>query len=139
MAYSKSDNGGATALAVARGRLDGDQLVEVEDVFVQNRYSSPGRHYGSRLAWLSDGTLLVSVGDRGPEPPRAQNTGDHAGTLLRLNDDGSVPGDNPFIDDEELLLGELGRIRDVREGPDGDIYVLTDHADGALYRIEPID
>jgi aldose sugar dehydrogenase len=55
---------------------------------VQDRFSQPGRHYGSRLAWLPDGTLLMSIGDRGAEPPRAQDPGDHAGKLLRLNDDG---------------------------------------------------
>jgi aldose sugar dehydrogenase len=41
------------------------------------------------------------------------------------------------LHEEELLLGEIGRIRDVREGPDGYIYVLTDHTEGALYRIQP--
>jgi aldose sugar dehydrogenase len=94
--YSKK-NGEDTATALARGRLDGDRVNDLEDLFVQDRYSSPGRHYGSKLAWLPDGTLLMSIGDRGTEPPRAQDLGDHAGKLLRLNDDGSVPEDNPFV------------------------------------------
>lgn len=97
LTYSKSDGNGQTATALARGRLDGDQLVDLEDIFVQDRFSSPGRHYGSKLAWNPDGTLLMSIGDRGVEPPRSQDNGDHAGTLLRLNDDGSVPADNPFV------------------------------------------
>jgi aldose sugar dehydrogenase len=267
LTYSKGGDNGDTATALARGRLDGDELHEVEDIFVQNRFSGPGRHYGSRLAWLPDGTLLMSIGDRGAEPPRAQDPRDHAGKLLRLNDDGSVPADNPFVDDadtaseiysmghrniqglivhpdtgeiwatehgprggdelnrveagknygwpvqsrgqdyrtgeqfgdsvrdhpdmvnpvidwtpslaasglahladdhfpawkgnllagglrseqirrielrdgeavheEELLRGRIGRIRDVRIGPDGNIYIATDSDDGAIYRLSP--
>ena len=104
LTYSKQESSGSdTATALARGRLDGGELVEVEELFVQDRYSSAGRHYGSRLAWMPDGTLLMSIGDRGTDPPRSQDLGDHAGTLLRLNDDGSVPADNPFVDDPDAL------------------------------------
>ncbi len=105
LTYSKGDGkgDGDTATALARGRLVNDRLHDLEDLFVQNRYSQPGRHYGSKLAWLPDGTLLMSIGDRGAEPPRAQDPMDHAGKLLRLNDDGSVPADNPFVDDDNVL------------------------------------
>jgi aldose sugar dehydrogenase len=264
LTYSKGDAAGTTT-ALGRGILNGTRLVDFEELFVQDRLSEPGRHYGSRIAWLADGTLLLSIGDRGADPPRAQDPGDHAGKLLRLNADGSVPADNPFVGnegvhpeiyslghrniqglvvvpetgeiwatehgmrggdelnhirpgenygwpkvtlsrdyrteeqygearsregyadpvyeflpthapsglalvtrerfprwrgnllagglraerirrvvledgvvvhDEELLLGLVGRIRDVREGPNGDIYVLSDEEDGALYRVE---
>lgn len=266
--YSKPNGKGETATAVARGRLQGNRLVDVKDVFVQNRFSEPGQHYGSRLAWTNDGKLLMTIGDRWHEPLRAQNLRDHAGSVLRLNDDGSVPKDNPFVGnpdvadeiytygnrniqalfvnrttgevwavdhgprggdllyriqagnnygwplvtrgfdyetggpipeavarqkegvvepfyeflpthapsgvtivtanrfpswrgnllvgglasrrirrvvfnkqevlhEEELLLQTVGRIRDVREGPDGYLYVLTDESNGGLYRIEP--
>ena len=100
--YSKGDSG-ATTTALMRGRIDGEALVDVEELFVQDRKSEPGRHYGSRLAFMPDGTLLMSIGDRGAEPPRAQDTRDHAGTLVRLNDDGSVPDDNPFVGDDDYL------------------------------------
>lgn len=103
LTFSKSDGDGQTATALARAQLDGDELVNLEELFVQNRFSRPGRHYGSKLAWTSDGKLLMSIGDRGTEPPRAQDLSDHAGTLLRLNDDGSVPEDNPFVGDENAL------------------------------------
>ena len=275
LTFSKPNDGEDTATAVVRGQLEENQFINVEEIFVQNRYSSPGRHYGSRIAFDNEGYMYVSIGDRGADPPRAQDTQDHAGTLLRLNDDGSVPDDNPFVDDpdvadeifsyghrniqglvinqvnnqiwgtehgprggdelnlieatvnygwptaslgrnygnerefhsgtearhvegmvdpiyeflptlapsglalvtsdhfpawegnllagglaserirrlliqeyegeytvihdEELLLGELGRIRDVRQGPDGFIYVLTDENPGALYMIEPVE
>ncbi len=105
LTYSKGDGekDGDTATALARGRLVSDRLHDLEDLFVQNRHSQPGRHYGSKLAWLPDGTLLMSIGDRGAEPPRAQDPLDHAGKLLRLNDDGSVPTDNPLTDDDNVL------------------------------------
>ncbi len=97
--YSKGDSD-ATVPALARARIDRSRLVDVEDVFESNSYTSPGRHYGSRILFLPDGTLLMSIGDRGAEPERAQDTRDHSGTLVRLNDDGSVPDDNPFVGDD---------------------------------------
>lgn len=97
LTYSKPNGNDETATALIRGKIAGNQLVEVEELFVQDRYSQPGRHYGSKLAWTTDGKLLMSIGDRGANPPRAQDLMDHAGTLLRLNPDGTVPADNPFV------------------------------------------
>jgi aldose sugar dehydrogenase len=272
LTYSKGGEEGQTTTTLVRGRLNGSEFVDAEELFTQDRYSSPGRHYGSKLAWTNDGYLLMSIGDRGADPPRAQDLNDHAGTLLRLNDDGTPAAGNPFIGrnnalpeiysyghrniqglvvnpetneiwatehgprggdelnrieagnnygwpvaslgrdyrtggvypsterrygaelgmidpfyeflptlapsglalvtkdafpawkgnllagglrserirrvvfdenevihEEELLLGAVGRIRDVREGPEGHIYILTDDSEGALYRIEPVD
>ena len=101
LTYSKGNENDDTATALVRGRLDGNNFIDTEELFVQNRYSSPGRHYGSRLAWDNQGYLYMSIGDRGSEPPRAQDLSDHAGTLLRLNDDGTVPDDNPFVNDPD--------------------------------------
>jgi len=99
LTYAKPDPAGSgnTATALARGFLVNDELIAVEDLFVQDRYSSSGRHYGSKLAWLPDGTLLMSIGDRGTDPPRAQDLNDHAGKLLRLTELGQAPADNPFV------------------------------------------
>ncbi len=268
LTYSKGDDD-ATVPALIRARLDGVQLVDVEDLFESNEHTSPGRHYGSRILFLDDGTLLMTIGDRGATPERAQDPHDHSGSVVRLSDDGSVPGDNPFagnedyaaeifsyghrniqgivqhpetgeiwatehgprggdelnliepgvnygwptvslgreygtqeqwgesrrdpelqeptfeflptispsglavvtgsgfdstwqgnllagglrgerilrlvVEDrevvhaEELLGDELGRIRDVRQGPDGNIYIATGESEGGVYRIEPVD
>ena len=267
MTYSRGDSSG-TVPALARARLKGERLTDLEVLFESNTVTSPGRHYGSRILFLDDGTLLMSIGDRGAQPMRAQDPLDHSGSLVRLNMDGSVPDDNPFVgnDDyapeiysyghrniqgivlhpetgevwvtehgprggdelnlilpgrnygwpvatlgrdyrteeefpdararhiedmedpvfeflptlapsglavvtgerfpawqgnllagglraervmririedqevvhmEELFHGMIGRIRDVREGPDGTLYLLNDRSDGGLYRIEP--
>lgn len=91
--YSSGDED-STAVALARGQLAGDQLTNVEELFEQNRRSEPGTRTGARLAWMSDDTLLMSIGDRGSSE-RAQDTLDHAGTLLRLDPQGLAPEDNP--------------------------------------------
>lgn len=100
--WSKPD-GSNSRTALSRVKWEGDELGEVEHIFEQERASGPGRHYGSRLAWLPDGTLLMSIGDRGSEPPRAQASDDHAGSTLRLTATGGVPDDNPFVDDADTL------------------------------------
>jgi aldose sugar dehydrogenase len=273
LTWSKGD-ADSTTTALSRARLDGTRLVGLEEIFVTNAWGQPGGHYGSRIVFLDDGTLLMSVGDRMREPGRSQDPLDHAGTILRLNDDGTVPADNPHAGDagyarelfswghrniqalarhpstgavwafehgprgsdllhrvvpggnhgwpdatrgreyasqapftdgvgetdpadagfvmpvhdfvitlapsgltavtgggwhetwqgnllggglrgervlrmvvedgrlvhaEELLLGRIGRIRDVRQGPDGFIYIVTDQEDGGVYRLEPAE
>lgn len=91
-----------TSTTLARGRLQDGALHDLTVLFQDPDPAPPGRHYGSRLAWLPDGTLLMSIGDRGVAPPRAQDLNDYAGTLLRLNADGSVPSDNPFVGVENI-------------------------------------
>jgi len=81
---------------VARGKLIGDRLENVEVVFRQQPKGNTGRHFGSRLVFDRAGYLYVTLGDRG-EMERAQKPGDHAGSVIRLHDDGRVPGDNPFV------------------------------------------
>nr|WP_271910858.1 PQQ-dependent sugar dehydrogenase [Halomonas alkaliphila] len=100
--WSKPD-GNNSRSALSRVKWQGDSLGEVEHLFEQDRASSPGRHYGSRLAWLADSTLLMSIGDRGVNPSRAQASDDHAGSTLRLTDTGGVPDDNPFVGADSTL------------------------------------
>ncbi|WP_018861636.1 MULTISPECIES: PQQ-dependent sugar dehydrogenase [unclassified Thioalkalivibrio] len=263
LTYSSGDED-QSHTALGRGLLEGGELHEFEKLFEQDRGGGNHGHFGSRLAWLSDGTLLMTIGDRRQEE-RVQDLSTHTGKLLRLTEDGEAPADNPFADRddaqphiyayglrnsqglvvdpaddtiwltdhgprggdelnrveaggnygwpdvsqgreypterqfgqarrsddtippvyeflptlapsglamvtsnrfeawqgnllagglraerilrivieddevvhmEELLHGKIGRIRDVREGPNGHIYVLTDESDGGLYRME---
>ena len=96
---------GAT-VALARGRLDpgAGALTEVRDIFVADGWG--GGIAASRLQWGPDGTLYMSVGGAfqfAQTGHYAQDGATHFGKLLRLNDDGSVPDDNPFVDDPDHL------------------------------------
>ncbi len=95
--YSKPADGEA-ATTLARARLDGERLVEWQDLLVTDSATSGRRHFGSRIAFDGMGHVFFSVGDRG-ERPMAQDLGNHVGTILRLKLDGSVPSDNPFVGD----------------------------------------
>ena len=264
--YSERAAGGLRT-AVARAELAGDRLRGLRRIFAMNRASGGGRHFGSRLAFLPDGDLVVTLGERG-QRHRAQDPADHAGSVLRIRPDGSpsprttalaIPGaapevysfghrnaqglaihpatgeiwihehgprggdeinivrgganygwpvvthgreysgarvgdgrseapgmeppllhwtpsiapsgmafytgdefpgwrgdlfvgalagqhlrrvvvrDGVVVEQEVLLERRLGRIRDVRQGPDRRLWLLTDAANGGLYRIEPVD
>ena len=258
------DGGNGTVLA--RAKLDGTTLTQMETLYEQTPFVGSGRHFGSRIVFGGDGTLFFGIGDRGQRDP-AQDPTNSIGNIFRLNLDGSIPEDNPFVGQdgyrpeiyaygvrnpqgmarhpetgqlwehehgphggdelnlieagnnygwpaitygdeysdqspiggteapgmeqpvtywdpsiapsgmtfytgdkfpnwqnqillgalahqhirrvaldgtevthqEELLRGELGRIRDVRTGPDGYVYVLTDASNGGLYRLEPVE
>lgn len=85
--------GGGTA--VARGRLGEAGLEQVEVIFRQAPKLDSGHHFGSRLVFLPDGTLIVTLGDRNRREHIA-DMNSHVGKLVRINPDGSVPADNPF-------------------------------------------
>ena len=87
---------GGSGTAVARGRLEGDALLATEVLFRLLPKSRTARHFGSRLVFDRAGHLFVTLGDRG-DRPRAQDLGDHAGSVIRLGDDGRIPSDNPFV------------------------------------------
>jgi len=95
LSFSGEGKGGV-GTEVMRGRLDGMQLRETEVIFRARPKSRAGRHFGSRLVFDGGGRLFVSHGDRGKQD-RAQNLDDHRGSLFRIDDDGSVPADNPFV------------------------------------------
>jgi len=93
--YSNEQKGkGVTALA--RARIKGNRLVALEDLLVTHSTSSTGRHFGSRISFDGAGHLFFSVGDRGVRP-NAQNLSTHAGSIMRLDLNGNVPEDNPFV------------------------------------------
>ncbi|MBK1691978.1 PQQ-dependent sugar dehydrogenase [Ectothiorhodospira mobilis] len=264
----REDGKGGTVLA--RARLEGTRLTQLEELYRQTPFLEPNYHFGSRIAFLDDGTLLVTLGERGQRREREVDIptpSTSVGTTVRLHADGSVPDDNPFVGQEgarpevysyghrnaqgmaiqpgsgaiwqhehgphggdelnlieagnnygwpdvslgdtyrgqqpigvpsapgvtdpvaswdpspafsgmtfytgdafpqwrndlfmgalaqqkilrielnehnqvvhqeALLRGEIGRIRDVAQGPDGHLYVLTDMPDGGLYRLDPL-
>jgi aldose sugar dehydrogenase len=247
---------------------DGRRLVDLQTLYAQTPRHVPGRHYGSRIVFRGDGTVIFSIGDRGLRWP-SQDLKDPGGSMIRLDEDGGAHLQNPFVGmepgnlrpeiysfghrnnqamalhpvtgelwtadhgphggdlvyvvergrnygwpmvahgveystremigigreapqveapvhvweesmapsgmafytgaplpgwqgnlfvgsllreqlhrlvldgrrvvrEEVLLDGTVGRIRDVRQGPDGYLYVVTDQSDGGVYRIEPV-
>ena len=95
LSYAARGDGGYST-EVARGRLSGAELQDVQVIFRQLPKSGGGQHFGSRLVFDREGFLYITLGDRG-ERDRAQKPDDHAGSVIRLHDDGRVPKDNPFV------------------------------------------
>jgi len=81
---------------VIRARVDGHQLRDTETIFRMQPKSDTTHHFGSRLVFDRKGYLYITLGDRG-DKDRAQKLNDHAGSVIRLNADGSIPKDNPFV------------------------------------------
>lgn len=93
----------ANHLRVVRARFDGRQLLEVQPIFTSTPAKTDTQHYGGRMAWLEDGTLLFGMGDGNLERTDAQRLHTHLGKLLRIKPDGSVPDDNPFVKRTQAL------------------------------------
>lgn len=94
---------------LARAKFDGKALSGLQVIFEVSPSKSGGQHFGSRIIWLPDNTMLVAIGDGGNPPlkingelsrKQAQNLSSHLGKIVRLNDDGSIPKDNPFVKSE---------------------------------------
>ena len=98
--YVKEVNGlGVTALAIAK--LYENRLIHKKDLLVTQSSSNTNRHFGSRITFDEEGHLFFGIGDRGVRV-NAQDLTNHAGTILRLNLDGTVPLDNPFINNKNV-------------------------------------
>jgi glucose/arabinose dehydrogenase len=96
------DGGAGTGVIRAKLSEDERSLEDVETIFRMKKIGTTGRHFGSRIAFGTDGTLYFAIGDRG-DMKRGQDFTDHAASIMRINTDGSVPGDNPFADGGKAL------------------------------------
>ena len=131
--YSKP-LGGEAATALARAKLNGDQLTDWQDLLVTKSKSDSGRHFGSRITFDGKGHLFFGVGDRGHRP-NGQDLSTHAGTIMRVTLDGKAPPDNPFVNKKNALPEiwsygvrnpqglvydrETGRLWEIEHGPRG--------------------
>lgn len=99
--FVKSIDGlGATVLA--RAKLTTDTFSNWQELLVTDSVTTTSRHYGSRIAFDEEGHVFFSVGDRGVRD-NGQDLSNHAGSIMRLNLDGSVPDDNPYKQNSKLL------------------------------------
>ena len=146
LTYSKPKTCGGergSTIALARGRLEGDSLTDVRDLFVAEGWEKGVA--ASRLLWAPDDTLFMTVGGAmrsyvvatSPDGCRvvgredAQDPGTHFGKLLRLQDDGGAAADNPFLDREDYLpeiysLGHRNQIGLARHPGTGQLWA-TEH------------
>ncbi|NBW00439.1 MAG: PQQ-dependent sugar dehydrogenase [Betaproteobacteria bacterium] len=94
-AEAQEPRGAGIGTALLRARLKEDRLVDIERLFSMQPKSRGGRHFGGRIVFDQQGMVYLTLGDRGEEE-RAQRPNDHAGSVIRLHDDGRIPVDNPF-------------------------------------------
>ncbi len=93
-AYNAPGAGG-WGTALARGKLQGSRMTEVQVLFSMQPKTRSNQHFGGRIVFDKAGMLYLTLGDRG-DKDRAQKLDDHAGSVIRLHDDGRVPADNPY-------------------------------------------
>lgn len=99
--YSKPGDRGSTT-ALGQAHFINNEIQDYKDIFIADAWSRDNGQYGGKIAFGTDGMLYLSVGDRRDRPRRAQDLWDHAGKILRLRDDGSVPDDNPFVGEPDV-------------------------------------
>lgn len=99
--YAKADNKGNKSTAIMRAKLNGMTLTEQQDIYVAQAYGRKGVHFGSRLAFDNQGYLYFSIGDRGQRDVNPQDITRDAGKVYRLHDDGRIPDDNPFVNNDK--------------------------------------
>jgi glucose/arabinose dehydrogenase len=96
------DKAGHGVTVLARAKLAGDKLLDWQDLLETSSATDTGYHFGSRIAFDESGHVYFGVGDRG-ERPNAQDLSNHAGSVMRLNRDGGIPTDNPFVGRSDAL------------------------------------
>jgi glucose/arabinose dehydrogenase len=146
LSYAKPRNDGMEGTtALTRAKLENDRLVDAKEIFEAKAWNNAPGHFGARIAFDGQGHLFMSVGDRmaglfprtpdGAMDPNleghpAQRLDNHQGKILRLNDDGTVPQDNPFV-------GRAGALPEIwsygHRNPQGLAY---DAAAGRLWETE---
>ena len=129
LSFAEAGAGGA-GTAVARGRL-GERGLEGTEVIWRQQPKVDGsyNHWGSRLAFRSDGTLFVTMGDRYVHRDRAQDLSTTIGKIVRINPDGSVPRDNPFV-------GRAGALPDIWSYGHRNVQAATLDSRGELWTVE---
>ena len=129
--YAEPREGG-NGTAVARGRLSADEgrVEDVQVIFRAMPTYDGTLHYGSSLAFAPDGKLFITLGERSDAPvrPQAQDLGSHMGKTIRINADGTVPSDNPFVDRAGALpeIWSLGHrnVQGVAVAANGDVWTV---------------
>ena len=102
LSYS-SGSSSANSTGVISAKLDGNKLSDIKNIFTASPQKDTPHHFGGRMALMPDKTLLITVGEGFDYREQAQSLTSHLGKLIRINRDGSVPSDNPFVGREDAL------------------------------------
>jgi glucose/arabinose dehydrogenase len=97
LSFSEPGDGGTAGTSVARARLGDAALEDVRVIYRQEPKLQGGGHFGSRIVFRNDGTIFITQGDRQGYRDRAQDLRQGMGKIARVNTDGSIPRDNPFV------------------------------------------
>jgi glucose/arabinose dehydrogenase len=97
LSFSEPGEIGTASTAVARGQLGDGRLENVEVIYRQQPKVRSGGHYGSRIVFRGDGTIFITQGDRQNQRPLVQDLSTGIGKIMRVNTDGTIPPDNPFV------------------------------------------
>lgn len=100
---SPEGEGNGSHTALMRAKLNGNSLTDQEVLYKAGPNTRRGQHYGGRIEFDKDGYLFFSIGERGARDDNPQDTSRDGGKIYRLNDDGSIPADNPFVGDDEAI------------------------------------
>lgn len=99
ISYSEPGDNNTASTAVGRGKLEGNRIAEFEVIFSQEPKVDGPNHFGGRIVFSSDNTFFLTMGERFKFDP-AQDLGNHLGTIVHINKDGSVPESNPYVGQE---------------------------------------
>jgi glucose/arabinose dehydrogenase len=134
LTYSALNESGKSTLFLISAELSNNSLINKKVIFEANAFRRVPIHLGAKIDFLSDGTLLLTSGDGFDYKEQAQSLNNHFGKIIRINKDGSVPFDNPFVDIpyalpeifsyghrnmQGLVVMEDGRIFEHEHGPRG--------------------
>ncbi|MBB6094469.1 glucose/arabinose dehydrogenase [Povalibacter uvarum] len=97
LSYSEPGEDGTAGTSVARARLGDTAIDSLQVIWRQTPKTSGPNHFGSRIVFRNDGTLFITTGDRFTERPKVQDLSTTIGKVVRINADGSIPADNPFV------------------------------------------
>ena len=134
LTYSKPGPDTTSATTLARTKISGNNFVEFSDIFTAGPFEKTKHHYGSRIAFDGKGHIYISSGERGLKE-HAQELNNYHGKIIRLNEDGTIPQDNPFVNTPGAMPGiwsyghrnpqgliydaETGLLWDTEHGPKG--------------------
>lgn len=96
LSFAEPGNNNTASTALGRGKLQGNQLLDFKVIFSQQPKVDGPNHFGGRIVFTPEGHIMLTLGERFKFDP-AQDLSNHLGTIVRINRDGSIPKDNPFV------------------------------------------